>query len=257
MTTLALAVAGKEIRDHARDVRSLLSSALMALMGPAVVFLVSLSDRTRGPEGAPVLLGMLSVFALVSAFAGAIDIAMDSTAGERERRSLVPLLLNPVPRSDVLIGKWIAVSAFALAALALNAAGLVAVLAWAAPVLLAARASHIFFWIAAGLVPLALFGAAVNLLVSVVCRTTKEAHSALRYLAFAPMMAGMFVVFFPSKIGQAWFVIPIVGQQVLIGLREQAPASHAAVLAAVTIGAAAMALFGAARVLDRDDILSA
>ena len=71
MMTPSLAVAAKEIRDHARDVRSLLSSELMALMGPAVVFLVSLSDRARGPEGATVLLGMLSVFALVSAFATA------------------------------------------------------------------------------------------------------------------------------------------------------------------------------------------
>src|SRR5262245_19450004 len=257
MTNLALAVAGKEIRDHARDVRSLLSSAMMALMGPAVVWLVSLSDRTRGPEGAPVLLAMLSVFALVSAFAGAIDIAMDSTAGERERQSLVPLLLNPVPRSGILIGKWIAVTAFALAALALNTAGLVAELAWAAPVVLAERASQLLFWIAAGLVPLALFGAAVNLLVSVICRTTKEAHSALRYLAFAPMMAGMFVVFFPSKIGQAWFVLPVVGQQALIGLRGQVPASHGAVLALMTVGGAVLALFAAARVLDRDDILSA
>jgi len=257
MMTLSLAVAGKEIRDHARDVRSLLSSALMALMGPAVVWLVALSDRARGPEGAAVLLAMLSVFALVSAFAGAIDIAMDATAGERERRSLLPLLLNPISRSEVLIGKWIAVTTFSLAALALNAAGMVAVLAWTAPVLLAARASQIFFWIAAGLVPLALFGAAVNLLVAVFCRTTKEAHSALRYLAFAPMLAGMFVVFFPSKIGQAWFVMPIVGQQVLIGLREHVPAGHGAALALITTGGAALALVLAARVLDRDDILSA
>jgi sodium transport system permease protein len=257
MMTPWLAVAGKEIRDHSRDARSLLSSALMALMGPGVVFLVSLSDRARGPEGATVLLGMLSVFALVSAFAGAIDVAMDSTAGERERRSLLPLLLNPVSRSDVLIGKWIAVTTFALAALALNTAGMVAVLAWAAPVALASRASQILLWIAAGLVPLALFGAAVNLLVAAICRTTKEAHSALRYLAFAPMLAGMFVVFFPSKIGQAWFVMPIVGQQVLIGLREHVPVSHGAVLALVTVGGAALALLAAARVLDRDDILSA
>ena len=161
----AFVVARKEIRDHARDPRSLVSSAMMALMGPGVVLLVSLSDRAPGQDGARVLLGMLSVFALVSAFAGAIDIAMDSTAGERERRSLLPLLLNPIPRSDVIVGKWIAVTAFALVALALNAAA-VAVLAWAAPFLLVTRAQQIVVWVVLGLVPLAALGAAVNLFVA-------------------------------------------------------------------------------------------
>ena len=108
--TLALIVARKEIRDHLRDRKSLLSSALLTLMGPGVVLIVSLSDRAAGQDKARVLLGMLSIFALVSSFAGAIDIAMDSAAGERERRSLLPLLLNPIPRWSVLAGKWIAVA---------------------------------------------------------------------------------------------------------------------------------------------------
>src|SRR5262249_34529828 len=99
-------------------------------------------------------------------------------------------------------------------------------------------------------------GAAVNLLVAVFCRTTKEANSALRYLTFVPMLAGMFVVFFPSRAGQAWFALPIVGQQVLIGLREPSIA-HAVVLALVTVIATALALGGASRVLTRDDILAA
>ena len=119
------------------------------------------------------LLGMLSVFALASSFAGAIDIAMDSTAAERERRSLCPLLLNPVPRRDVIIGKWLAVTAFALAAVAFNSLGLAAVLAWTAPAVLASRAPQLLLWMTLGLVPLALLGAALSLLVAVLCRSTK------------------------------------------------------------------------------------
>ena len=151
--SLSFVIARKEIRDHLRDTRALLSSAFMALMGPAVVLLVSLSDRAPGQNGARVFVGMLSIFALVSAFAGAIDVAMDSTAGERERRSLIPLLLDPVTRSEIILGKWIAVTAFALAAVALNSAALVAVLAWAAPAMLAARAGQIAMWILLGLLP--------------------------------------------------------------------------------------------------------
>jgi sodium transport system permease protein len=256
--SLILVVALKEIRDHARDLRSLASSAMMALMGPAVVLLVSLSDRAPGPGGGRVLIGMLSVFALVSAFAGAIDVAMDSTAGERERRALLPLLLNPIGRSEVIIGKWIAVSAFALVAVALNTVAVVAVLAWAAPLVLASRASQIVVWVVLGLVPLAAFGAAVSLFVATLCRTTKEAHTALRFLAFLPMLVGMFLVFFPSWTGRAWFLLPIVGQQTLIGLREpSALVLEGAILAAVTLAASLLPLAAAGRVLDRDDMLSA
>jgi sodium transport system permease protein len=182
---------------------------------------------------------------------------MDSTAGERERRSLLPLLLNPVHRSEVIVGKWIAVTVFALAALVLNSLGTLVVLAWAAPDVLASRAQQIVVWIVLGLVPLAAFGAAVNLLVAVMCRTTKEAHSALRFLAFVPMLVGMFLVFFPSWTGRVWFVLPIVGQQALIGFREQSGLlAPGAVLGFVTLAMSVLPLIAAARVLDRDDILS-
>jgi sodium transport system permease protein len=254
----SLVVARKEIVEHLRDRRSLLSSVMMALMGPGVVLLVSLSGRTRGQDSAGVILGMLSVFALVSAFAGATDIAMDSTAGERERRSLLPLLLNPVPRLDLIVGKWIAVTAFGLAAVVLNSYCLLAVLAWAAPALLVTRAPQILLWITFGLAPLAAMGAAVSLLVAVMCRTTKEAHTALRILAFVPMLVGMFLVFFPTWISRAWFMLPIVGQQALIGSQVQSfPVWRGLILALVTIAAGVAAIAGAARVLNQDDILSA
>ena len=165
---------GKRSATHARDPRSLVSSAMMALMGPGVVLLVSLSDRAPGQDGARVLLGMLSVFALVSAFAGAIDIAMDSTAGERERRSLLPLLESdsPIRRHHRQVDRGDRLRAGCSRPQRL---GVVAVLAWTAPLLLVTRAQQIVVWVVLGLVPLAALGAAVNLFVAVLCRTTKEA----------------------------------------------------------------------------------
>ena len=125
-----LTIAAKEIRDHLRDRRSLVSAAMFSLMGPAVILLVSQSPAA-GKGGPAVLLGMMSVFTLVSSFTGGMYLAMDSTAGERERGSLVPLLLNPVSRLDLVIGKWLAASAFALAGLALNLAGFTLAFEWA------------------------------------------------------------------------------------------------------------------------------
>ena len=252
-----LVIAQKEITDHARDFRSLLSSAMMALMGPGIVFAVSLSNRAPGQDGAPVLLAMLSVFALVAAFGGAIDIAMDATAGERERQSLLPLLLNPVSGVDVVVGKWIAAAAFALAALALNMAGLLLVLRLEAPTLLAARAAQIGLWMRFGLVPLACLGAAVSLLTALLCRTTKEANTALRFVVFVPMIVAMFLVFFPGWMGTLWFLVPIVGQQALISLTfATVPVVRGTLLAIITLAATLAVLRGAGRALNQDTVHS-
>jgi sodium transport system permease protein len=254
--TLPLVVFRKELRDHGREIRSVLSSLLMALLGPAVVLLVSMSERADGKPA--VLLGMLSVFALVSSFAGATDIAMDATVGERERRSLLPLLLNPVERSAVIAGKWMAVTVFALAALTVNCVATVGVLMWTAPDVLTARLPLVLIWMALGLVPLAALGAAVSILVAVSCRTTKEAQNALKAVTFAPMLVGVFLVFFPSWTGQIWFLLPVAGQQALIGVPEGSiPVARAVLLAAVTLAAAVPVLLAATRVLTRDEVLSA
>jgi hypothetical protein len=159
--TLAVArvVARKEIVDGLRDFRSVLSSVLYALMGPLVVGLVSLGGvaGTKPGSSAIVLASMMSVFTLVAAFVGGMNVAMDTIAGERERRSLLPLLLNPVGRLDVVLGKWLAVSLFAIGGFTLNLLG--------SAVILASSGMHMDAWprllaaIFFGLLPLPLFAA--------------------------------------------------------------------------------------------------
>jgi hypothetical protein len=78
-------------------------------------------------------------------------------------------------------------------------------------------------------------------------------------VVFIPMLVGMFLVFFPGWIGDWWFVVPIVGQQALIGRGVQGqPVSllYGTVPAAVTALATAPALTSTVRVLERDDILA-
>ena len=109
-------VAGRELTDAWRDRRAVVSAALYSLMGPAVVWHgVAVGARTPA-----VLIAMMAVFTLVSAFVGGMNVAMDTIAGERERRSLVPLLMHPVTRLELLAGKWLAVAAFSTAGLAVN-----------------------------------------------------------------------------------------------------------------------------------------
>jgi hypothetical protein len=60
-------------------------------------------------------------------------------------------------------------------------------------------------------------------------------------VAFFPMLASILLVFFPDRLRSWWFVMPVVGQQVLIGKSlggESVLLLSAAVLATVTVVAA-------------------
>jgi len=248
----SLIIARKEILDHARDIRSLISSLFYALMGPLVVLMVSLGT-TKSDKGGSMLLAMMSVFALVATFVGGMNVAMDSIAGERERRSLLPLLLNPIERVHVILGKWLGIAFFAACGLLVNLAGFRVVLAAAKlPV------PDLLVPIACGLIPLALLAAALELLISTFCRNVKEAHTYLSLLVFAPMGLGMFLVFFPQMTQGWWFLWPIAGQQSMLMLSLQgahiAPGGAAA-LGLITIASAALALLAATSLLHRDEVV--
>ena len=60
------------------------------------------------------------MFIIMAGFVGGMQIATDSTAGERERGSLEPLLVNPAPRLVFVGGKWLAAALAAMASTALT-----------------------------------------------------------------------------------------------------------------------------------------
>jgi sodium transport system permease protein len=53
---------------------------------------------------------MIPMFIIMAVLYGALTAALDSTAGERERGSLEPLLMNPVQQIALVLGKWGAVA---------------------------------------------------------------------------------------------------------------------------------------------------
>ena len=58
---------------------------------------------------------IVPMFILMAVLYGALTAALDSTAGERERGSLEPLLMNPVQHLALVIGKWGAVAILGMA----------------------------------------------------------------------------------------------------------------------------------------------
>ena len=262
MLTASWIVARKELLDHIRDRRGLASAALFTLMGPAVVWLVMValgsresSNGANGP-GLRFLPVMASVFALVSAFSGSTTMAMDMIAGERERRSLLPLLMNSVSRFEIVAGKWLAASIFAVGGLVANLLAFAAVLALASATP-SAEASSLLL-LAPALVTLALAAAALQILVSTVCRNVKEANTYLSMLIFVVMGIGMWLAFRPQSAEDWWFVAPIAGQQVLLQLglvAGEVPVRESLVLAAMTAAVAVVALFYAGKLMQRDGII--
>jgi len=81
-------------------------------VAPAALEVIDLQERDlANPQSrAAQLTGMLPFFVLMAVLYGALNAALDTTAGERERGSLEPLLMNPSSRVSLVLGKWAAVA---------------------------------------------------------------------------------------------------------------------------------------------------
>jgi sodium transport system permease protein len=166
-------------------------------------------DVTRGVEikhtnlatpkqRAAMAMASLPMILLFACLSGGMYIAIDASAGERERGSLEPLLLNAVPVEAIIIGKWLAVSGFAAAVMLAALWALWASLQFfPIPNLegvlnLSTEQLPSFYLI---LLPFACFAAAVQLLLASFGKNNKEAQSYVGYLvviaAFLPMLALM------------------------------------------------------------------
>jgi sodium transport system permease protein len=228
MMTQALTIARKELVDHGRDRRAMGSAVLYALMGPAVI-LLALAARGAG-NGGPWDV-MAAVFALMAVFTGAMGPATDMIAGERERRTLLPLLVSTSSRCPVIIGKWMAASMFGMLGLLTNVVGFISVF-W-----IYSRAPALSAWIliVPALVSLALLAGAVETLVSAFCRNPKEANTYVSMLMFLAMGFSMWMAFRPD-ISTGWLTVtPVAGQQRLLELAFSGKSLSSMYIAVITV----------------------
>jgi sodium transport system permease protein len=253
-------VAGKEMNEAFRDRRSLASSLLYGMMGPIIVGLLMFTRASTTEATEPkTLLALCSLFLLLSTFTGGMNIAMDTLAGERERRSLLPLLMNPLSKLQLIVGKWISVSAFSVAALLLNFIGFAVIIGHVLPTRFAELARLPFIAnLFLAMVPLAMLAAAAELAVSTTCRSVKEAHTWLAFLVFVPVGLGMFLAFHPNTFGEWSYTVPVLGQQVLLSnliAGKTPPLPHVFVLCTVSVMSALSLLRVTSKILQRDDVL--
>jgi sodium transport system permease protein len=77
-------------------------------VAPALLEALQVEERDLADPGhaRAQLTAMLPFFVLMAVLYGALNAALDTTAGERERGSLEPLLMNPASRHALVLGKW-------------------------------------------------------------------------------------------------------------------------------------------------------
>lgn len=176
-------------------------------------------DVASEAERAASLFSFVPMFVLLAAFIGGMQIAVDATAGERERGSLEPLLLNPVPRSALVVGKWLAALVFATVCIVLTLICCVVVLE-ALPVrelgLSLALGPAELALVVVVVVPVALMATALQTLMSSFARSFKEAQTYISLLTFVPMIPG-FLAMTGGLAGSTWqLMVPGLGQQLAI-----------------------------------------
>jgi sodium transport system permease protein len=182
-------------------------------------FQVNERDLASQQSRAAQLTGMLPFFVIMAVLYGALNAALDTTAGERERGSLEPLLMNPISIVSLVLGKWAAVVWVAMLIATLSALSFVP-----AQWLLQSDALQAMFQFGlyeagmfiAILLPLALMLSAGLMAVAIRCKTFKEAQASSSVLVLITSMLPLVTVL--NQTGEAfWHLwVPALGQHALM-----------------------------------------
>ncbi len=215
------------------------------------------SIQARGAQ----LLFLIPWLALLGSVAGAISVAIDVTAGERERGSLEPLLMNPVAAGAIVLGKWAVVALCSASVVILTLIGFKTAMQFIRSENLSALMQFGFSELALFIVmllPFAAMIASLNMLAATYGRSYKEAQTYATYLAmlvnFTPI-----VPLFISIRDAAWqLFVPAMAQQAVMmrALRgETITAVDILLPGGVALSIAALALAAQARLLRNERII--
>lgn len=208
-----------------------------------------------------VFMFMIPPFFIFTVFMGGVYLALDTTSGERERGSLEPLLVNPVPRWELMGGKFLAGVLFTAIGLIVQLAAfkLAFHLAGSAGTSLARNLdTSTILMILLTALPLMMLAVAIQIIVAVGTKSFKEAQTYLGLLPLIPAIPGMVLVFSPVE-AQSWMMaLPTFGQTLLFGQLvrgEVISPADLALSAVVTVAACLVLLAIAARLYERESLI--
>jgi sodium transport system permease protein len=218
-------------------------------------------EVSSAQQRAAQILGFIPLFVMLAAFTGAMSIATDSTAGERERGSIEALLVNPAPRLAIMGGKWIAGTATAVLSVVVTGGLLFALFKYVPLQDLGIRfrlgPNQIAGFLAVVL-PLSPLIVAIQMYVATFAKSFKEAQSYLSFLMLAQMIPGMMATM-NTGATKAWmYYVPWIGQQTLLsdvlGNKPIGPLVYV-VVGLVNVVLAVVAIRASAGLLHRERII--
>jgi sodium transport system permease protein len=190
-------------------------------VSPAVAAAVQVEDIevSSAQQRAATTLAFIPMMVLIAAFTGGMQIATDSTAGERERGSLEPLLVNPAPRGAIVSGKWAAAAIVSIVTVSITTILAVTELRTLPLAELGIRIRFGAAQLAAMLavvLPMAPLIAALQAYISTFARSFKEAQSYMGALMLVPMIPALASTMY-SVNAQPWmYPVPMMGHYMLL-----------------------------------------
>ena len=187
---------------------------------------ITLEDpRTDKPKGKRAADELRDTFARVFPFvlimwlvAGAIQPAVDMTAGEKERGTMETLLISPAERAEVVAGKFLAVTLFSFASVVWNVVwlaggGFLVAFLLGSPIL---NPVGVLACVVLAL-PLAMLFSAVCLALGVFAKSTKEGQYYLMPLILVVMPLAFWGMLPGTELTPLTAIIPVTGPMLLQG----------------------------------------
>jgi sodium transport system permease protein len=172
------------------------------------------------PSGrSAILLGMMSYFFIFALLMGGMYLAIDTTAGERERGSLEPLLALPVTRNQLLLGKIAATCLFMALSLALSLVSFFIALKFMPLDELGMTPNFGPPTVGAAfliLAPFILLGAAIMTLVASFTKSYRDAQTWLSVVLLAPTMPILIVSILTLRPRLEFMFVPSLSQHLLL-----------------------------------------
>lgn len=194
-----------------------------------------------------IFLNMMPYFIILVIFVGGMYVIIDATAGERERGSLEPLLINPAQRWEFVLGKLAAATPFAVFSV------FVTLLAFAVAFNAIPLEDYVGIQLTidpAALIgiflislPMILLASSLQMIVASFTHSFKEAQTYVAFLPLIPALPGILLAFLPVKPSLWTMMIPTFGQQLLINqLMRGEPLSPANVVVSTLVTLIAVAI---------------
>ena len=214
------------------------------------------------PSGrAAILLGMMSYFFIFALLMGGMYLAIDSTAGERERGSLEPLLSLPVTRDQLMLGKIAAACTFMAMSLMLSLWSFFFALKFM-PLEQLGMTPNFGPLVVIGaffvLAPFILVGASVMTLVASFTKSYKEAQTWLSVVLIAPTMPILIVSILNVRSQIEFMFVPSLSQHlILVDMVKNEPLNllHIVISVTSTLAIGAILTWICARLYRREGLL--